>query len=197
MANCKICDSETSTAFCEYCGIRVEQFIATNQNHSTMNIQWGAGKITWKDAGLLMTLVRQESIDEILEFGTGLSTEIFSLTGAKIVSCDVHGKHSELFSQLEPLSGWQYISKMFRLVYPKVDFIHYEPGVLPDFEKLYPGKKWKLVFVDGPHQRDSETEAAIKLSSKFIYLHDAGMSRFDHTLPGFSLVDDRLWMINE
>lgn len=194
MALCKICGDEAQTNFCEYCGIRVEQFIATNENHSTMNIQWGAGKITWKDAGLLMQLIKDYDIKEMLEFGTGLSTEIFALAGVKIVSCDVHKKHSYLFSQLEPLQGWEYHSSMFNLNFSTVEFIHYESDTLPDFDKLYPGKQWRFVFVDGPHQRDLETEAAMRLSSKFIYCHDAGMSKYHNDLPGFKRVDDRLWL---
>jgi len=158
-----------------------------------MNIEWGAGKITWKDAGILMSLIKDYDIKEVLEFGTGLSTEIFSLTGAKIISCDVHKQHSEQFSKLEPLSGWSYKSKFFNLDFPKVQFIHYEYGNLPDFEKLYPGKRWGLVFVDGPHERDKETEAAMSLTTRFIYLHDAGMSKYHNELPGFNRVDDRLW----
>ena len=62
--------------------------------------------------------------------------------------------------------------------------------------KLYPGKRWGLVFVDGPHDRDKETEAAMRLTSRFIYLHDAGMSKYHNDLPGFNRVDDRLWEKN-
>lgn len=193
MEKCKICGEETDKKLCPYCGIRVEQFIACNNNHSAMNIGWGAGKITWKDAGIIMSLIRDYNIKEMLEFGTGLSTEIWALTGVKIVSCDVHAKHISLFKQLESLSGWSYYSDFFHLDFPKVDFYHYEPNHLPDFETLYPGKKWDLVFVDGPHWRDMETEAAMRLSSRFIYLHDAGMSKYQDELPGFKRIDDRLW----
>jgi hypothetical protein len=93
----------------------------------------------------------------------------------KIVTCDTLENHSKLFSELDPIKNY-------------ADVIYYESGTLPDFEKLYPGKKWELVFVDGGQGRDLETEIAMKLSSKLIWLHDPGLSKYGLDLPGWEQI---------
>jgi hypothetical protein len=170
---CAICEIECPEEICGWCQERLNQFKESNKNHSCINIAWGCGKIAWGDAYFLRDFIRENNIKEVLEFGTGLSTEIFAILGLKIVTCDTLKNHLELASKLQSLNGL-------------ADFIYYEE--LPDFEKLYPGKKWEFVFVDGGQGRDRETEIALTLSSKFIYLHDPGLSKYQLELPGFKRV---------
>jgi hypothetical protein len=174
---CEICINQTSDGhrYCGWCENRVTEFIRSNENHSCINITWGCGRINWNDAYALRDLVKQYDLKEVLEFGTGLSTEIWAILGIKVVSCDTLENHSKLFSELDSIKNY-------------ADVIYYESGSLPDFDKLYPGKKWELVFVDGGQGRDLETEIAMKLSSKLIYLHDPGLSKFGLELPGWKQI---------
>ncbi len=182
---CAMCGDEMSAApehagkkFCSFCDGRIEEFITGNANHSVGNILWGRGKIGFRDAHVLRNIIKEYNITEVLEFGTGLSTEIFAILGLRsIVSCDVFKLHSDMCAQLQSLRNI-------------VDFIYYPEHHLPDFEALYPGKMWEFVFVDGPHVRDLETEAAMRLSSRLIYLHDAGMSKYYSELPGFRQIPE-------
>jgi hypothetical protein len=174
---CKICinNAADNSKYCGWCNNRTEEFIRSNENHSAINITWGCGRITWNDSYAMRDLVKQYGIGEVLEFGTGLSTEIWAILGLNIVSCDTLENHSKLFSELDSIKNY-------------ADIIYYESGTLPDFEKLYPGKKWELVFVDGGQGRDLETEIAMKLSSKFIWLHDPGLSKYKLELPGWKQI---------
>lgn len=164
---CQICINPAgdNSEFCGWCDNRIQEFIRSNENHSAINITWGCGRINWNDAYAMRELVKEYDLKEVLEFGTGLSTEIWAILGMKVVSCDTLENHSKLFSELDSIKNY-------------ADILYYKSGTLPDFEKLYPGKKWEMVFVDGGQGRDLETEAAMKLSSKLIYLHDPGLSRF-------------------
>jgi hypothetical protein len=168
-------DATTTSGYCGWCKNRINEFAVSNENHSAINITWGCGRIAWSDAYALRDLVKEYYLKEVLEFGTGLSTEIFAILGLKIVTCDTLENHSKLFSELQSLNGI-------------ADVIYYESGTLPDFEKLYPGKKWELVFVDGGQGRDMETEIAMKLASKLIYLHDPGLSKYGLGLPGWEQI---------
>lgn len=169
---CTICGAETGERLCGWCAGRAEEFITSNKNHSAINILWGRGKIGWHDMFSLRKIIEDNHIREVLEFGTGLSTEIFAILGLQIVSCDILKNHSDLYAKLMSLKGI-------------ADIIYYPKGELPDFEALYPGRKWEFVFVDGPQERTKETELAIKLSSNLILLHDPGLSEYYLDLPGF------------
>lgn len=177
MSKCKICINETdnTSGYCGWCEQRVAQFKESNENHSAINITWGHGRIGWQDAYYFRDLIKQYDIKEVLEFGTGLSTEIWAILGMKIVTCDTLENHSKLFSEYLSLKNC-------------ADVIYYPSGTLPDFQALYPDKKWEFVFVDGGQGRDLETEIAMKLSSKLILLHDPGLSRFKLELPGWKQI---------
>ena len=170
---CSICKIECEKDICGWCQERMRQFKVSNENHSCINIAWGCGKIAWGDAYFLRDFIRENNIKEVLEFGTGLSTEIFAILGLKIVTCDTLKNHSDLFAKLQSLNGI-------------ADVIYYED--IPDFDELYPGKKWEFVFVDGGQGRDKETKEAMRLSSKWIYLHDPGLSKYKLKLPGWEQI---------
>jgi hypothetical protein len=149
-------------SLCGWCEYWVERFIMGQIAHNVINISWGAGKVCQGEMGVIRDFIRAHNITEVLEFGSGLSTEIFAMLGLKIVTCDVLANHSRLLSQLETLKGI-------------ADVIHYEYGTPPDFDTLYPGRKWDFVFVDGPQERLREVALAMKLANKYIYLHDPNM----------------------
>ncbi len=169
---CEICGEEDASIakiankefnLCEWCVGRVTEYIESNINHSVINICWGRGKVGHTAAWFLVDCLRKYGIREVLEFGSGLSTEIMVNEGMKVISCDVLKNHSDLYSKLIPLQE-------------RAEFVWYPDSKhLPDFDKLYPGRKWDFVFVDGPHERSNEVKLAMKLSNKWIYLDDPNL----------------------
>lgn len=147
---------------CGWDALRAKQWIDGNMSHHMINIYWGAGHICWSSWASIREIIRENNIKEVLEMGIGLSSEMFVAEGLKVVGIDVWKSHVELYQQHLGLKG-------------DAEFHWYEYGKLPDFEKLYPGRKWDFVFVDGPQERSGEVELAMKLSNKFIYLHDPNM----------------------
>jgi len=179
---CEICGSENASkviidcfqrsdpvmeyVLCGWCQNRVSEYIKTNISHDGINILWGCGRIGYGEWCSLRDFLREHKIKEVLEFGTGLSTELLVNEGIKVVSCDVFKPHLELFAKLIPMQGMAEFH--WYPDYPDTEH-------LPDFDKLYPGKKWDLVFVDGPQVRPREVKMAMKLSNKFICLHDPNL----------------------
>ncbi len=149
-------------SLCGWCEWWLDRFIAGQVEHQVKNITWGDGKVCWNEMHFLREFFKANDITEILEFGAGLSTEIFAIMGMKLVSCDVLENHARMLSQLASLRGI-------------AEVIHYEYGTPPDFDALHPGRKWDFVFVDGPQERSKEVALAMRLSNKFIYLHDPKM----------------------
>ncbi len=184
---CEICQSEDTSVveickikfeLCDWCSDRVVAYIKGNINHSVINILWGFGRVGWSESFVLRDLLRKYKIKEVLEFGTGLSTELMVNEGVKVVSCDVLKPHLEIYAKLCSLKE---MAKFHW--YPDSDH-------LPDFDKLYPGRKWEFVFVDGPQERLREAKMAMKLSSRFIMLHDLG-------LGGHQVLPNEEWEIVE
>jgi hypothetical protein len=148
---------------CGWCAMRVMQYIDGNISHHVINIYWGAGHICWSSWDTLREIIKKYNITEVLEMGIGLSSEMFASQGLKIVGMDIWKEHVELYQQhlgLKNIAEFHW--------YPDSDH-------LPDFEALYPGRKWDFVFVDGPQERSREVALAMKLANKFIYLHDPNM----------------------
>jgi hypothetical protein len=146
---------------CVWCLGRINAYIHGNVHHDAINILWGAGRIG-REWYQIRDFIRENKVEDVLEFGTGLSTELFVIEGIPIVSCDILLQHLELYKKLNTVKE-------------KATFYHYENKNLPDFNSLFPNKKWDMVFVDGPHERSNEVRAAMKLAKRFIYLHDPNL----------------------
>jgi hypothetical protein len=174
--NCEICGKaihnekplnilDKTYTLCIWCLGRINAYIHGNVHHNVINILWGAGRIgrEWYN---IRDLIRKNNIEDILEFGTGLSTELFVIEGIPLVTFDTLFNHVELYKKLELTKG-------------KAEFYYYEPRTIPDFDLLFPNRKWDMVFVDGPHERSREVRAAMKLAKRFIYLHDPNLGEQD------------------
>lgn len=147
---------------CEWCAFRTMQWIQGNINHSVTNIFWGFGRVGWPDwHQLLRPFIRKHGITEVLELGIGLSTELFVNEGLYVTGFDVLPQHVKLYQLHEALKGHG-------------TFHHYEDRTPPPVQKLYPGRKWDFVFVDGPQERSAEVRVALETSSRFVCLHDIG-----------------------
>ena len=146
---------------CCWCMGRVNAYIHGNIHNEVINIFWGAGRIG-REWYSIREFIRKNDIKDVLEFGTGLSTELFVVEGIPIVSFDILANHVELYKKLGAMKG-------------RVEFYHYAHNTIPNFDILFPNRKWDLVFVDGPHERSREVRAAMKLAKRFIYLHDPNL----------------------
>ena len=147
---------------CGWDALRIKQYTDNNITHHSINIYWGAGHIDWSSWWFLRDFIRENNIKEVLEFGSGLSSELFINEGVKLISFDVWKQHAELYQKLLPMKE-------------RADFIWYPEGTIPPVKTLYPGRTWDFVFVDGPQERAREVALAMELANKWIYLHDPNM----------------------
>jgi len=123
--------------------------------NSGINIDWGGGKITRADWKRIRKVLREYDVKTLLEFGSGLSTELFSLEGLdEIWSLDILGWHVDRMKE----------------ALPEVKFINYVKGHLPEIDR-----KFDMIFVDGPAgDRSRELTVANMVATKVIYCHDWG-----------------------
>jgi hypothetical protein len=126
---------------CKWCNLNITHFIKSK----TRNILWGCGRIDRGNWIWIKKLLRKYEIKTLLEFGTGLSTELFSLEGFdEMWSLDIH--ELNIRSMKEKVNN--------------VHFIHYGLGHLPDLEHM----RFDMVFVDGPSgDRSRELAVANKI----------------------------------
>jgi hypothetical protein len=97
-------------------------------------------------------LIKEYNVESVLEFGSGLSTEMLAMEDIELWSCDILKWHSE----------------RMRYAVPGVKFIHYELGVMPEIDR-----KFDMVFVDGPSgDRSKELALANKVATKLIFCDD-------------------------
>lgn len=147
---------------CEFDYLKIRTFLDGSINGSVINIAWGAGRLDWSSWAWLRQFIIENNIKEVLEFGAGLSSELFLSLGVDLVSTDILPHHIAILKK--------------HLGYKHATFLPYGPDdSLPDIEAMFPGRKWDFVFVDGPQERSREVRLAMKLSRKWIYLHDPNM----------------------
>lgn len=148
---------------CEWDTRRTKDFLECTESNHMINIFWGAGHINWTCWFQIREYLRKYKITEILEFGIGLSSELFVNEGIRVVGFDVYKEHVEQYQNLRSLKN-------------DAVFHHYEDKKDgPPVEELYPGRKWDFVFVDGPQERSREVAVAMRVAKKFIYLHDPNL----------------------
>ena len=129
-------------------------------------ILWGEGRLTRGNWLAIKKVLFDYDIKTLLEFGSGLSTELFSLEPCieRLVSCDALKWHHDR------MANQKLHSSVPGFKTPDVELIHYEVGNLPTFDE-----KFDMVFVDGPGgNRTRELVLAKELAIKVIYCHDWG-----------------------
>jgi len=159
--SCEICgvtenpmDRIEDSVLCGWCAARMRDFIRLSKLHEIVNIFWGSGKVDLPSMKLIHDLIVKRNIKSIIEYGTGLSTEILYLFVDRLVSFDEFKKHSDLYGKL--------------ITTKCVEFHSYDPlnKQLPDLKE-----KFDLAFVDGGQNRAEEVRHAMK-HSDLIFLHD-------------------------
>ena len=174
---CQICDSDIKSdrvdlivlaghkfSICHWREGVVDTFVRLKINRSVVNLMWGAGRIGPSDWISTRNFIHDHNITEVLEYGSGLSTELLALEGLKVVTMDIMEQHSRVMKNHFAL---------FRNF--NVDVLYYpDSDHLPDLNSLYPDKKWDFIFIDGPQERRREVKHAMEVCSKYISLHDAG-----------------------
>ena len=153
----------TDYVMCEWDALRISDYLMALKTHHVSNIFWGSGHVSWTCWETIRSIIREYRITEVLEFGIGLSSELFVNEGLKVVGFDACEPHIKQYQELLPLKN-------------EAKFHHYEYGADgPPAELLYPGRKWDFVFVDGPQERAKEVEVAMRVANRFIYLHDPNL----------------------
>jgi predicted O-methyltransferase YrrM len=147
---------------CPFDQLEVQRFLDMRISQDNLNICWGGGKVCPQSWESIRGYLRKYKINEVLELGAGLSSELFVLEGMDLKSFDVLDFHIRMLASCRSMAN-------------KAKFHAYEYGQIPPVMELYPGKKWNFVFVDGPQERSREVDLAMKLSTHLIYLHDPNM----------------------
>jgi len=153
---------------CVWCADIIRQYAEGRKNNSVSNIFFGFGRVSYRTWVNLRELLRANNIKDVLEFGTGLSTELFITEGCSVVSCDTLEAHINFYKNID----WLHDKGVQEAMGVTLELINYQPDSPPDFSLLYPDRRWEFVFVDGGQSRTKEIESAMKYSSKYIYLDD-------------------------
>lgn len=158
---CEICgakehpmDKVENSVFCGWCAARMRDFVRLSKLHEVVNIFWGSGKVDSESMRGVMRLIKARNIKSIIEYGSGLSTEILWLLADELYTFDEFKKHSDLCARLKTTKLVKYFS--------------YDPKnkQLPDLNR-----KFDFAFVDGGQERSAEVRHAMK-HADLIYLHD-------------------------
>ncbi len=156
----KICGKAYS--LCLRCDFDLSQDLDAMINHYAINILWCGGKISYSCWEYIRDFLRKNNITEVLEIGTGLSSELFVNEGIKLTTLDSLKPHSELYQK-------------HLFIKDRATVLYYPDGDhLPDL-----GRKWDFVFVDSPQTRGPEVRYAMKMSNRWIMLHDPNMGEQD------------------
>ena len=143
---------------CARCAFDARTMLESRVQQLAINMTWGGGKITFGCWHFIRDLLREFGIKEVLEIGTGISSELFINEGIKLTSLDSLEYHVNQFK----------INKHFSRY---AEFIYYKDSLhIPDL-----GRKWDFVFVDSPNERSNEVKYAMEISNRFIFLHDPNL----------------------
>jgi hypothetical protein len=180
MPTCSICKSLPATEkitildetfeLCGFDALKLRTFAHGSVYQDICNINWGAGRIGWNEWYAIRDFLRSKGIKEVLEFGSGLSSELFVIEGMKLVSFDELEVHINILKNLSPTKE-------------KASFHYYPHDTIPNVKEVYPNRKWDFIFVDGPHRRAREVALAMELSNKYICLHDPNLGE-EEFFPG-------------
>lgn len=171
MATVQIILDKKEWPLCEWDERRLRDYCVGVQTNHMANVFWGAGHISWTCWETIRGIIREHKLTDVLEFGTGLSSELFVNEGLQVTSFDACLPHHEKYKALLSTKNGA-----------KFHFYFHETAEFA-LEKEYPGRQWDFVFVDGPQERSFEVRAAMKAARKFIYLHDPNMGEQDF-FPG-------------
>jgi hypothetical protein len=135
----------------------IKQYRNALTDKSNCKILWGNRSIWKNDWMVLKKFLKKNNIKTVLEFGSGLSTELMEMEGIK-VTC------------LETLKWWADICR--KVI--NCEIIDYKK----DKEIPEINKKFDMVFLDGPQSGGRQLEINYaKKHSDYIYFHDLDAQR--------------------
>ena len=126
---------------------------------NSLSIRWGDGGFGRDDWLFVYRLIRKYRVQSVLEYGCGLSTELMTAIGLRVLSVETRGHFANLYKDFN------------------VQHCHYDK---------YPqlAEKFDLAFVDGPgeKERPDRSKAIIhaKQYCKYLYLHDYDLYQFGY-----------------
>ena len=122
--------------------------------------EFGGGSITDRDWEFMKTLIKENNVRTVLEFGAGLSTLLLNDLGLDVITYEVG-------------QGW--IDKI-KDKNPKCNIIQWDGITVPEILPDGPKPKYDFAFVDGPAggaSREFSTKYASD-HSDLVIIHDAG-----------------------
>ena len=99
----KIMDREWD--LCGFDALKANTFINGMKANFVVNINWGSGRIDWGSWYNILDFMNEYKINEVLELGCGLSSELFVASGRTLIGFDEHPTHMEVMKNLVPLHG--------------------------------------------------------------------------------------------
>lgn len=165
---------------CGWCTERVRQFFVSGPAGNAINIYYGAGKVCFPEMKFIGNFIRENKIKSVLEYGTGLSTEILSFFTDDLTTFDEFEKHHKFYTRLKHLNWVKFYW------YQSLDLsLPIEPVLNRSFD---------FVFLDGGQARKREWIHAMKHNPKYVYLHDPNMGE-EINLNEWECIygDQRLW----
>ncbi|MHA2023953.1 MAG: class I SAM-dependent methyltransferase [Candidatus Thorarchaeota archaeon] len=172
---------EKTYILCQWCRERVINYVEGNVKGECINIAWFSPHVSLSWWETTRDFIRKHEITEVLEYGTGLSTELFYNEGLKVTSLDSLFSHHALYG---------------RNLRKCAEYIWYKNGrELPDLSESHPGRKWRFVFVDGGRKRRTlEVKHAMKYCSEFLMAHDLYLGgEKELREEGWEEVEHKIW----
>ena len=117
-------------------------------------ILFGGGSLTIQDWEFMQSVIKENNVKTVLEFGAGLSTLLLDDLGLKVIS-------------FETMEGW---IKKLKVIKPNLDIRLWDGK---DIQNI--GLKYDMAFVDGPsggRTREFSTKIASELA-EIVIVHDA------------------------
>lgn len=158
---------------CGTCQMRVLQYVKGNTTGSVVNICWG-GNLGYSCWAAIRDFIRKYGIGEVLEYCTGLSTELFVNEGVHVTSLDFREYNSKIYQEHDWLNN------------ERAEIVWCSSG-LPEFTRT-----WDFVLVNGSPDQSRQIEHALRYASRFLMLHDPNIGEHFPN-DDWVQIDSKIW----
>jgi hypothetical protein len=164
---------------CGWCFERIRQFFLSEKVGNAINVYYGCGKVCFGEMKIIGKFIQENNVKSVLEYGTGLSTEILAFFTDDLTTFDEFYKHHKMYTKLKHLN-W-------------VKFYWYQSLDLSKPIEPVLDRSFDFVFLDGGQARKREWIHAMKHNPKWVYLHDPHMGEEINMDEWECIWNERLW----